>query len=191
MPSNSEALLAECKRIEENCLYTGQTHFEMASQKAKQASGWLVLLPSLVSAGSGLAVAIGAPSWIGAFAAVSGVVSGVATFLGVGKEASAHETAGKLLTQLRDEARALREAHWHELSAEQLAREIRAFGQRYQAYVASLPLTDNAAFEKVRKRVKSGRFQFDCDATSASPAADHQALPAADHQALPRATKDS
>lgn len=163
MASSSEHLLSECRKIEENSLYTAQTHFEMASQKAKRASGWLVLLPSLVSAASGLAVAIGAPAWVGAFAAFSGVVSGVATFLGVGKEASAHEMAGKLLTQLRDEARALRETYSSDLSIEHFATEVRALGNRYRAFVASLPLTEERAFEKARAKIRSGLFQFDSE----------------------------
>lgn len=178
MTQTSEHLLAECKKIEENCLYTGQTHFEIASQKARRASGWLVLLPSLISAGSGLAVAIGAPGWVGAFAAFAGIVSGVATFLGVGKEANAHETAGKLLTQLRDEARALRETFSLEWSPDQFATEVRALGTRYRAFVASLPLTEDAAFEKVRAKIRSGVFQFDSAAPAALPGTAQPGLPA-------------
>jgi len=170
MANDSEHLLAECKKIEENCLYTAQTHFEMASDKGKRAKAWLVLLPSIVSASSGLAVAIGAPGWIGAFAAVSGVVSGVATFLGVGKESSAHETAGKRPTQSRDEARVLGETYSRDLSAQQLAVEVRALGNRYRAYVASLPVTDGRAFEKARAKIKSGAFAFDADAVAKPPA---------------------
>jgi hypothetical protein len=172
MAQEKDHLLAECEKVEENCLYTAQTHFVMAAKKQRLASGWLVVLPSIVSSLSGLAVAIGAKPWVGAFAAVAGVVSGVATFLGVDKEASSHETAGKLLTQLRDDSRALRETYSHDLSAEQLGTEVRAIGNRYRAYVASLPLTDEASFEKARAKIKSGTFVFDSalrPATSPAP----------------------
>lgn len=191
MPTETLHLLSECAKIEENCLYTAQTHFIMAASKQKTASGWLVLLPSLVSSGSGLAVAVGAKPWIGAFAAVAGVVSGVATFLGVGKEAAAHETAGKLLTQLKDDARALRETYARDLSSDQLATEVRALGNRYRAYVASLPLTDEASFEKARAKIKTRVFEFDSGppSTTALPSGHEQAgigAPSATTGALPR-----
>jgi hypothetical protein len=171
MANDSSHLLAACRRIEENCLYTGQTHFEMAAQKAKRAKGWLVLFPSLVSAASGLAVALGAPGWVGGFAAVSGVISGVATFLGVDKEANAHETAGKLLTQLRHEARALCDTYAPDMPVELFASQVRALDNRYGAFVASLPLTDEKAFEKVRARIRSGTFQYDSEAIAGTPSA--------------------
>src|ERR1019366_6720347 len=119
MASNPDNSQVACRRVAEDCLYTAQTHFEMASTKGKRAKGWLVLLPSLVGSASGLAVAIGAPGWVGAFAAMAGIVSGVATFLGVEKEATAHEVAGKLLTQLRHEALALSDTHEPDMPVDQ------------------------------------------------------------------------
>lgn len=157
-------LVAECKKIEENCLYTGQTHFAMAASSGRKVKVWLMLIPSIIGAGSGLAVALGAPTWIGAFAAFTGIVTSVATFLGIDRESIAHETAGKLLTQLRDETRALREAYSPNMTPEQFATDVRALGNRYRAFVASLPLTSDDAFEKARKKVKDGVFQFDSDA---------------------------
>jgi hypothetical protein len=183
MTNNSDHLLAACRRLEENCLYTSQTHFEMASQKATRAKGWMVLLPSAISSVSGLIVALGAPGWVGAFAAIAGVVSGVATFLGVDKDATAHEMAGKLLTQLRHEARALSDTYSPDMPVDRFAADLRALENRYGAFVASLPLTDDKAFEKVRGKIKSGTFQYDSEA---SPALDA----AAPRQALPAPTKD-
>lgn len=169
MPTSTDHLKTECKKIEENCLYTGQTHFAIAARKERRATGWLVLAPSVVSAVSGFATALGAPNWVGAFAALAGVVSGVATFLGVTKEATAHELAGKLLTQLRDEARALRETYSADLSQEQFATEVRALGNRYRAFVASLPPTNDEDFESVRKKIRSGTFEFDSEGGERSP----------------------
>jgi hypothetical protein len=189
MTKTSDHLLAACRRIEENCLYTGQTHFAMASQKSKRAKGWLVLLPSAVSSLSGLIVALGAPGWVGAFAAVSGVVSGVATFLGVDKDVNAHENAGKLLTQLRHEAGALCDTYSPDLPQEQFAAQVRALENRYGAYVASLPLTDDKEFEKVRTRVRSGTFQYD-SALPASPGREQPSLPASVQASLSAPKKD-
>jgi hypothetical protein len=155
MPDHRDHLIAACRRIEDDCTYTGQTHFEMAAMKSRSAKGWLVFLPSMVSASSGLAVALGVAGWVGAFAALAGTISAVATFLGVDKEATAHEMAGKLLTQLKHEARALREADAPDLSVESLAAQVRVLTNRYGAFVASLPVTDNKAFQRVRARLKA------------------------------------
>ena len=54
--------------------------WRLAAQK-RRSLVWL-LVPSLISSLSGLAVVLGAPSWIGAFAALSGAVSGAACFFG-------------------------------------------------------------------------------------------------------------
>lgn len=164
-----ESLVASCRRIEENCLYTSQTHFDMASREAKRARFWLQLLPSLVSASSGLLVAVGCVKpWVAAFAALAGAVSGVAAFLGVEKDATAHEVAGKLLTQLRHEARAARDACLSTLAPGQVEAQVLALEHRYSAYVASLPLTDSATFERVRARIKSGTFAYDSELSPAA-----------------------
>jgi hypothetical protein len=178
MENTSEHLLAECRRIEENCLYTGQTHFEIAKQAGKRARLWLVFVPSLVSAVASFVVAVGAPKLIAAVASISSAVIAIGAFLGAGKDAAAHENAGRVLTQLRDETRALREVSGPDLNPEQLAVEVRALGTRYRAFVASLPMTDHAAFEKVRARIKSGTFQFDSDAAPAPAGSQQTSLPA-------------
>ena len=179
MATDAGHLVAECKKIEENCLYTGQTHFAMAASAGRKVKVWLMLIPSIIGGGSGLAVALGAPTWIGAFAAFTGIVTSVATFLGIDKESIAHETAGKLLTQLRDETRALREAYSPDMTPEQFATDVRALGTRYRAFVASLPLTNDDAFQKARKKIKDGVFQFDSEAPAAT------ALPGATTPTLP------
>ncbi|MCA9610577.1 MAG: SLATT domain-containing protein, partial [Myxococcales bacterium] len=182
-----EHLVAACKRIEDDCLYTAQTHFEMASQKARRAKGWLVLLPSVVSSGSGLAVALGAPAWVGGFAALAGAISAAAAYLGVERDASAHEVAGKLLTQLRHEARAVRDSYSPNVTSGQFEGQVLALQQRYGAFVASLPLTDDDAFEKARKRIQAGRFTYDSEAPASTGSQPASALPA---QSSPEASPE-
>lgn len=179
MAHDSDHLLAACRRIAEDSLYTAQAHFEMASQKGRRASFWLVLLPSLVGFASGLAVAIGAPGWVGAFAACAGIVSAVATFLGVAKEATAHEIAGKLLTQLRHEARALCDTYAPpDMPRDLFAAQVRALQDRYRAFVASLPLTDDKAFTKAQAKIQSGTFRYDSESPTALPGTAQPSLPA-------------
>ena len=153
-------LLDECKIVEENCLYTSQTHFQMAS-KAESQARLLLIIPSFIAAISGILTAIGFPSWIGAFAAVSGLITGIASFLGVDKKAGVHKQAGNILTALKHEARTLHEAYWQEIPREQLIAEVRRIHDKYNTLIQILETTDNSAFEEGRKRIKNGLFNPD------------------------------
>lgn len=159
-PDKIQHLLDECKTIEENCLYTSQAHFAMAN-KAEFQSRLFLIIPSCIAAISGILTAVGFPSWIGAFAAVSGVITGLASVFGVDRKAGSHKQAGNVLTSLRHEARALHEAYWHELPHEQFFAEVRRIHDKYNSLIQILETTDNTAFEEGRKRIKAGLFEPD------------------------------
>lgn len=161
MTEPHDKVVARCKRVQENALYTAQAHFEIATEKGTRARVWLVLVPSLASSACGLAVALGCPAWLGAVPALAGAISAVSAFLGIEKEASAHESAGKLLTQLRHDARAVCDRSTEAIPAGFFEAEVLALEHRYGAFVASLPLTNDAAFEKARKKIQSGTFKYD------------------------------
>lgn len=159
-PDDIKHLLEECKVIEENCLYTAQAHFEIAS-RVKKRSKLFFLIPSCISTLSGILTAIGLPSWLGAFAAISGLITGLFSVLGIGKQSSAHKQAANILTTLRHDARALHEAYWQEITRDQLFAEVRRLHDQYNALIQTLEMTDNASFEKARQRIKAGRFNPD------------------------------
>ena len=155
-----EHLLRQCKVIDENCLYTAQAHFAMAI-KARWQSRSLLVIPSVISAISGILVAVGLPSWLGAFAAASGLVTGIASILGVDRKAKSHEQVANDLTVLRHDARAMHEAYWREIPKEQLFYETRAIHSRYNSIIRTTEMTDEAAFQVGREKIKSGHFKPD------------------------------
>jgi hypothetical protein len=159
-PDSIQHLMNECKIVEENCLYTSQAHFAMADKAEFQARLFLIV-PSCVAAISGILTAIGFPAWIGSFAAVSGLITGLASAFGMDRKTGAHKQAGNALTALRHEARALHESYWHEISREQLVAEVRRIHDRYNSLIQILETTDNTAFEAARKRIKAGIFESD------------------------------
>jgi len=159
-PDEVQHLINECKIVEENCLYTSQAHFVMADKAEFQARLFLIV-PSCVAAISGILTAIGLPAWIGSFAAVSGLVTGLATAFGVDRKASSHKQAGNVLTALRHEARALYESYWREIPREQFVAEVKRIHDRYNSLIQIIETTDNTAFEKGRKRIKAGIFEPD------------------------------
>jgi hypothetical protein len=158
--NNIQHLINECKIVEENCLYTSQAHFVMADKAEFQARLFLIV-PSCIAAISGILTAIGFPAWIGSFAAVSGLVTGLASAFGVDRKAGLHKQAGNVLTALRHEARALHESYWREIPHEQFVAEVRRIHDRYNSLIQILETTDNAAFEEGRKKIKAGIFEPD------------------------------
>lgn len=160
LPNNIQNLINECKIVEENCLYTSQAHFEMADKVEFQARLFLIV-PSCIAAISGILTAVGFPAWIGAFAAVSGLITGLSSVFGIDRKAASHKQAGNVLTALRHEARALHESYWCEIPHEEFVAEVRRIHDRYNSLIQILETTDNSAFEKGRKRIKAGLFEPD------------------------------
>ncbi len=153
-------LINECKIVEENCLYTSQAHFSMAN-KAEFQSRLFLVVPSCIAALSGILISIGFPSWIGAFAAVSGLITGLASIFGVDKKAGVHKQAGNVLTALRHEARSLHEAYWREIPREQLVSEVKRIHDRYNSLIQMIETTGDSAFEEGREKIKAGLFEAD------------------------------
>jgi len=153
-------LLDECKTIDENCLYTAQTHFVM-TQTAQKKVWRLVFWPSLLAVLTGGITAFGGPDWWGAIGAIAAGLAGLATVLGADRDVVAHSAAGGLMTSMRHEARALHETFWKEMSKKELYYEIRRLHDKYNNLRLALGPTDNAAFEVARKRIKEGIFEPD------------------------------
>lgn len=158
-------LLDECATVAENSLYTAQAHFADAEQTERLKWGLLVG-PSGIAAVAGMLTAIGLPSWIGIFSAVAGLVTGIASALGVDRKASGHVRAGNLFTALRHEARSLRDTFAHELPREQLTAEVRRIADRYGWLIQTLDPTSPKAFEEAQRRVKKGLFVMDFQSKS-------------------------
>jgi hypothetical protein len=162
-------LIDECKTIDENCLYTAQTHFEMA-RAAQWKVHWLVSVPSLLAVIAGFYSAMNDAGWAGAIAAAAAGLAGLASVLGIEKDVVTHKSAGNLMTSLRHDARVLHECYWQEMTREQFYIEIRRLNDRYRIARLALEPTDNAAFEKARKRIKQGYFKPDFQETQRNEA---------------------
>lgn len=158
MPEEPPAhLIEELKTIEENCLYTGQAHFVIASRKGAAVQRVFVI----ASAAAGIAgalVAAGLPAWIGIVSAVAGAVGAVAGALGADEDVHSHRVAANVLTRLRHEARALRETFWNGMDPAELTREVRRLSEYYNGLIQGLPPTDDEAMAKATEQIRSGRF---------------------------------
>ncbi len=158
LPENEiQHLLGECKTIEENSLYTAQTHYIIADREGWKRWSFLAI-PAFLSGIAGAVVACGLPPWIGVIGAIFGGVGGVAASLGVDRDAGQHTNAGNIMTSLRHEARQIHEVFSKELSHSELTAEVRRLADKYNNLRLALPCTDDSAFEKAREKIRKGRF---------------------------------
>ncbi|MCL4552722.1 MAG: SLATT domain-containing protein [Candidatus Marsarchaeota archaeon] len=162
---NKDSLINECLTISENCLYSAQTHFEMA-RRAGVSRRRFTLWPSIASSAAGVAIPLGVllnnKAWVllGIVPAVAGVVTAVAALFSPNDEV-AHKVAGNLLTVLRHDSRALAETFASEMPLDHLNCKVRRLQDRYNTLVQSTEVTDPEAFEEARKIIRKGRFEQD------------------------------
>jgi len=162
---SKDSLANECLLIAENCLYTAQTHFEMA-RRAGTRTRRFILWPSVLSGAAGIAIPLGVfighKAWalLGIVPAVAGIVTAALAYFGSDDE-SAHKVAGNLFTILRHDSRALAETFASGMSLDQLTCKVRRLQDRYNTLVQSTEVTDPEAFERARKVVKKRRFDSD------------------------------
>jgi hypothetical protein len=160
MTAETDPFLTELHTVEENCLYTAQAHFAMASRKGTVVKV-IYISAAVVSAIGGCLVAGGLPKWLGALPALGGVVGAVISAIGVDRNVHAHLIAANALTKLRHEARALRETFSKAMSSENLARETRRSTEAYNNMIQGLPPTDESAMKTARAAIQAGRFDPD------------------------------
>jgi len=161
-------LIKECMQIEEDCLYTAEAHYIIASD-ASRISFWVKLIPALAAAASGVAVLFGAPNWVAWFAVISGVAFALQSILNPDKEREEHSLAGKCYTSLKHEARALYQTFSKEMKREEFSMMVRILRERYNMIAKLTPQTTIRTFEEGRKRVKSGRHKPDFEEQKSDP----------------------
>lgn len=153
-------LIKECMQIEDDCLYTAETHYIIAAKTGRIAF-WVKLIPAIAAAGSGAAVLSGAPNWIAWFAVISGVAFALQSILNPDKKHDEHSQAGKCYTALRHESRALYQTFYKEMDRDSFFVMVRILRERYNMIAKLTPQTTVTAFEEGRKRIKAGRHTPD------------------------------
>jgi len=162
-------LVDQCKTLHEECLYTATTHYIMAEDESWKAT-LVIIVPSIVAAICSFTVSIGGIDKLGegkgitALSAISVLcttVVAIASALGLERSADAHTQAGKLLTALRHEVRPLYETYFKDMGRSEMSAELRRLNDRYCHLIQTLPSTNDDAFERARRKIKSGVFNTD------------------------------
>lgn len=156
-----EKLVTECKRIEEDSLYTQVIHHVIARYQIGQAF-WLKLIPAVLSVLSVGALLIGFPDWVAWITLVFGFATLVSIFVEPEKEAKLHIFAAKNFTALKHEARVLHEAFRFYVEKKEFYHEVKELREKYNFLVQFTPSTENPrAWAEARKRIKAGTYEPD------------------------------
>ncbi|MDO9530177.1 MAG: SLATT domain-containing protein [Syntrophales bacterium] len=152
---NNDILINECRRIEDDCLYTAEAHYIIAAG-ADRVSFWVKLIPAVAAAVSGVALLSGAPNWIAWFSVIAGVAFALQSILNPDKKREEHSLAGKSYAALKHESRSLYQTFHRELDHDSFSVMVRILRERYNMIAKLTPQTTVKAFEKARERIKAG-----------------------------------
>lgn len=159
-----EPLINECSRIEENCQYTATAHFISAGYWTR-VHLWLGPIPLILGAlggWKGITTGPGTPLhwtvWAAIFSLVGGIFGTVLSFLNLTELKLRHFTAGTQYKSLGNDARQAREIHSIDEDFSSFKKRVVDLGQRYNALGESSIQTSDRAFERARRKVKSGVF---------------------------------
>jgi len=159
--SDLEKLVTECKRIEEDSLYTQVTHHIIARNQKSKAI-WLKILPAVLAVVSVVVLLFGAPDWVAWITLVFGFATLIGVLLEPEKEAKLHLFAAKNFTVLKHEARVLHEAFRFFADPKDFYHEVKRLREKYNYLVQFTPSTENPrAWKKARRRIKSGTYEPD------------------------------
>jgi hypothetical protein len=105
LPTN--AIAAECERIEEDAEHSGKAHFNAAASWAR-VHLWLGLPTAVLAAIAGVSAFKQHPELAGVLAILVAAITAATTFLNPSGRASAHQTAGNQFLTLRNQTRVFR-----------------------------------------------------------------------------------
>ncbi len=152
---NRDHLTNECKRIEEDSMYTADTHHIIAHRESTKAS-ILKYLSAFTAALSGVVILLGAPAWTAWLAIVSGLVTAAITISDPANKSREHIIAARNFTVLKHEARALHETFSNYIDGNEYFQRVNILREKYNKTVELTPPTDNKAFEKASERIQAG-----------------------------------
>jgi len=150
-----ESLINECKRIEEDSIYTAEAHYLIASRLTKK-SFWFKFIPVVITGISALALLLGSPDWIRWIILISSIIAITNIILEPEGKAREHEFAAKSYTVLKHEVRSLHESFKDFINENEFYHKVEHIREKYNWLVQATPPTDEQSFEKAKERIKRG-----------------------------------
>jgi hypothetical protein len=140
-------------KMYEDSTYSAQVYFEAA----KSGEFWgkvVVFVPAIVSAVSGVLVALDLGRAWGVASAVAGSVAATGSFLGAEKKAASYKESARNYTRLRHDIGLVRDLALEEESVEALRTLILELQDRYNNIVLRDEPSSNRFYRKVKQRIQ-------------------------------------
>jgi len=154
-------LLKECSLLHENAEYTAEAHHQVEA-KQRRIGKALTVAPAVTTAILGGLTATGSMPIVGPWlTTASAIFTAFATGLDPLASADAHLRASKAWTNIKHDARRLRDTFSPSLSDQALEVSVKALAERYNDLVNQSPVTTDAAFETAREKIMKGRHKPD------------------------------
>lgn len=154
-------LITECKQIEEDSMYTAETHYIIGS-KLKIRAYLLKFVPPIITALSATVVMFSENNTFNWITLIGAIVSIGSIILEPEKQSRDHITAAKEFTNLKHEARSLHETFSKFMSETDFYHEVKRLREKYNGLTKCTPPNDDEeAWEKATSNIKSGRHRAD------------------------------
>ncbi|EJS63087.1 hypothetical protein ICU_04693 [Bacillus cereus BAG2X1-1] len=163
----NEHLVYECKKIEEDALYSAETHFQIAGY-FKKFGFWAKFIPALVTAISGTLVIMGYPKWVAWFSILGALATTLGNIHGVDRSFTDHTSTAKEFKTLQHAARYLYKTKQFEITREEFFKEVNQLRVQMNELIKKAPQTNEKYFYKARKKIKQGVHVPDFDESADS-----------------------
>lgn len=156
-------MCVECRRLEEDALYSSKGHFEASRTWGRVHLG-LGIPTSVLAAVASVSAFNDLPLLAGALAVLVAALSAVSTFLNPAEKGHAHHLAGTRFTGLRSQARLLREVRaLTAATADELASHLNDLVAAKDDLNEKSPIIPRPAFERARKGIEAGEAAYAVD----------------------------
>lgn len=167
--ATKEAIIAEAKRIEENCLYTAKGHF-VAAQFWTNFHLWIGIPTVILAAVAGTAALAKFDKnniLAGILSIVVVVLTAITTFLNPKERANAHLTSGNNYDSLLTKARVFWTIECREENSEQvLTEKLKNLSEQRDRLNRECPQVPTWAYKKAKKGIEEGEADYLVDKSS-------------------------
>lgn len=169
MSDQRSRLIDECKRIQENCLYTATSHLTAASF-AGWAQGLGGAVPIVLGAIGGFKAlsdpSVASPEKLllaGILTLLAGIVGSLMVFWDFAKSRLTHFSAGTKYKSLENQARRAWQLHALDEDVTALKARVETLTERYDALGEESELSGDIAFLLARRKIELGIYSTKID----------------------------
>ncbi len=159
-----KALEREACRIEEDCIYSGKSHYNAASDW-NHVHQWLGIIATVLAALAGAAILKDFfPIEAGIISVFVALLTALMTFLKPNEKANSHKSAGDQYNSLKNQLRMYREIDLlHFRDSHALRDKLKDLSDRRDKLNQTSPQTPRKAFEQARDGIEAGESTYETD----------------------------